>query len=195
MLPYDSSGGPVKSVWRVPWSDLNPHLIPSRLLMFSKCKQLLTYCPIIHMSQPLAFMLLQWLIIPTGFLRMLSYHHGVEVRGHYVYFAMRWGTASKEASRRRTTPKQGSSLSGHWMGHLFSYSLSGGHDGTILPINPRGLNGSLTSHFIFSSHMYFSLNTPTHYWSPMPNKSNEWLNDYNTPTLSWVMIEWFSKFH
>ena len=41
--------------------------------------------------------------------------------------------------------------------HLLSYSLSGGHDGVMLPINPRGLNGPLTSHFIFSSHMYFSL--------------------------------------
>ena len=65
--------------------------------------------------------------------------------------------------------KRDSSLSGHWMGHLLSYSLSGGHDSAMLPINPRGLNGPLTSHFIFSSHMYFSLNTPTHYWSPMPN--------------------------
>ena len=65
--------------------------------------------------------------------------------------------------------KRESSLSGHWMGHLLSYSLSGGHDGAMPPINPRGLNWPLTSHFIFSSHMYFSLNTPTHYWSPMPN--------------------------
>ena len=65
--------------------------------------------------------------------------------------------------------KRDSSLSGHWMGHLLSYSLSGGHDGAMLPINLRGLNGPLASHFIFSSHMYFSLNTPTHYWSPMPN--------------------------
>ena len=88
---------------------------------------------------------------------------------HYVNFAMRWGTASKRASSRRATPKRDSSLIGHWMGHLLSYSLSGGHDGPMLPINPRGLNGPLTSHFIFSSHMYFSLNTPTHYWSPMPN--------------------------
>ena len=88
---------------------------------------------------------------------------------HYVYFAMRWSTARKEASRPRETPKRDSSLSGHWMGHLLSYSLSDGHDGAMLPINPRGLNGPLTSHFIFSSHMYFSLNTPTHYWSPMPN--------------------------
>ena len=99
---------------------------------------------------------------------------------HYVNFAMRWGTASKTASRRWAIPKRGSVLSGHWMGHLLSYSLSGGHDGVMLPINPRGLNGPLTSHFIFSSHMYFSLNTPTYYWYPMPN--------YNTPTLSGVMI-------
>ena len=65
--------------------------------------------------------------------------------------------------------KRDSTLSGHWMGHLLSYSLSGGHDGAMLPINPRGLNGPLTSHFTFSSHVYLSLNTPTHYWSPMPN--------------------------
>ena len=63
---------------------------------------------------------------------------------------MRWSTASKGASRRRETPKRDISLSGHSMGHLLSYSLSGGHDGTMLPINPRGLNGPLTSHFIFS---------------------------------------------
>ena len=75
---------------------------------------------------------------------------------------MRWGTASETASRWWAIPKQGSVLSGHWMGHLLSYSaLSGGHDGAMLPINPRGLKGPLTSHFIFSSHMYFSLNTPT----------------------------------
>ena len=49
---------------------------------------------------------------------------------------MRWGTASKGASRRQTNSKRGSSLSGHWMGHLLSYSLSGGHDGAMLPINP-----------------------------------------------------------
>ena len=85
---------------------------------------------------------------------------------HYVNFAMRWGTASEGASRRRTTPKRGSSLSGRWMVQLLSYSLSGGHDGAMLPINPRGLNGPLVSHFIFSSHMYFSLNAPTHYKSP-----------------------------
>ena len=88
---------------------------------------------------------------------------------HYVNFAMRWGTASKRASRRWAIPKRDSSLSGHWMGYLLNYSLSGGHDGAMLPINPRGLNGPLNSHFIFSSHMYFSLNTPTYYWSPMPN--------------------------
>ena len=60
---------------------------------------------------------------------------------HYIDFALRWGTASKGASRRRIPPKRGSSLSRHWMGHLLSYSLSGGHDGAMLPINPRGLNG------------------------------------------------------
>ena len=64
---------------------------------------------------------------------------------------------------------RGSSSSGRWMGHLLSYSLSGGHDGAMLQISPRGLNGPLTSHFIFSSRMYFALNTPTHYCSPMPN--------------------------
>ena len=52
-------------------------------------------------------------------------------------------TTSKGASRRRATPKWDISLSGHWMGHLLSYSLSGGHDGVTLPINLRGLNGSL----------------------------------------------------
>ena len=76
----------------------------------------------------------------------------------------RKGSPGGEKPRKRE-----SSLSGHWMGHLLSYSLSGGHDGAMPPINPRGLNGPLTSHFIFSSHMYFSLNTPTHYRSPMPN--------------------------
>ena len=86
---------------------------------------------------------------------------------HYVNFAMRWGTASNWASRRRTTPKWGSYWSGRWMGHLLSYSLSGGHNGAMLPINLGGLNGPLTSHFIFSSHINFSLNTPTHYSSPM----------------------------
>ena len=84
-------------------------------------------------------------------------------------FAMRWGTASKGASRWRTTRKRGSSLSGRWMDHLLNYSLSSGHGGAMLPNNPRGLNGPLTSHFIFSYHMYFSLNTPLYYWSPMPN--------------------------
>ena len=82
---------------------------------------------------------------------------------HYVNFAMRRSTASKGASRRRETPKRDSSLSGHLMGHLLSYSLRGGHDGAMLSINPRGLNVFLTSHFIFSSHMYFPLDTPTHY--------------------------------
>ena len=102
---------------------------------------------------------------------LTSRHLSPRIRGkvHYVNFAMRWGTASKRASRRWAIPKRDSSLSGHWMGHLLSYSLSGGHDGAMLPINLRGLNGPLTSHFIFSSHMYFSLNTPTYYWSPMPN--------------------------
>ena len=94
----------------------------------------------------------------------------LSISNHFVNFAMRCGTASKGASRRRAAPKRGSSLSGHWMGHLLSYSLSGGHDGAMLPINPRGLNGPLTSHFICSSHMYFSLNAPTHYWSSVPNK-------------------------
>ena len=88
---------------------------------------------------------------------------------HYVNFAMRRSTASKGGSGGQKPRKLDSSLSGHWMGHLLSYSLSGGHDGAMLPINPRGLNGPLTSHFTFSSHMYFSLNIPTHYWSPMPN--------------------------
>ena len=32
------------------------------------------------------------------------------------------------------TRKRDGSLSGHWMGHLLSYSLSGGHDGAMLPI-------------------------------------------------------------
>ena len=110
---------------------------------------------------------------------------------HYVNLAMRWGTASKSAFRRWAIPKRDSSLSGHWMGHLLSYSLyslSGGHDGAMLPINQRGLNGPLTSHFMFSSHRYFSLNTPTYYWPQMPNQYIEWSNDYNTPTLSGVMI-------
>ena len=60
--------------------------------------------------------------------RLLLFIFYVVAVPHYVNFVMRWGTALKGASRRRTTPKRGSSLSGHWMGHLF-YSLSGGHDG------------------------------------------------------------------
>ena len=91
-----------------------------------------------------------------------------QYRCHYANFAMRRSTASKSPGGEKPRKRE-SSLSGHWMGHLLSYSLSGGHDGAMPPINPRGLNGPLTSHFIFSSHMYFSLNTPTHYWSPMPN--------------------------
>ena len=42
---------------------------------------------------------------------------------HYVNFAMRWGTTSKWAYRRRTNSKWGSSVSGHWMGHLLSGEL------------------------------------------------------------------------
>ena len=102
----------------------------------------------------------------------LGEHHNEFSRGcqfHYVNFAMRWGTASKTASRWWAIPKRGSVLNGHWIGHLLSYSLSGGHDGAMLPIYPRGLNGPLTSHFIFFYHMYFSLNTPTYYWYQMPN--------------------------
>ena len=58
--------------------------------------------------------------------------------------------------------KPDSSLSGHWMGHLLSYSLSGGHDGSMLPINLRGLNGPLTSqHDFFLPHAFFTKYTNT----------------------------------
>ena len=72
----------------------------------------------------------------------------------HLNFAMRWGTASKGASSRRTTPKWDSSLSGRWMGHL----LSGGHDGIMLPINPRGLNGPF---YFFLPHVFFTKYTNT----------------------------------
>ena len=46
--------------------------------------------------------------------------YGPATQYHYVNFAMSWGTTSNGASRRRTTPKQGSSLSGRWMGNLLN---------------------------------------------------------------------------
>ena len=81
---------------------------------------------------------------------------------HNITLTLPWdGAQPRKGPPGQKPRKRDSSLSGHWMGHLLSYSLSGGQ--------LRGLNGPLTSHFIFSSHMYFSLNTPTHHWSPMPN--------------------------
>ena len=87
-----------------------------------------------------------------------------QYRCHYANFAMRRSTASKGVSRRREIPKTGEFLEWSLNGPPVELLL-----GAMPPINPRGLNGPLTSHFIFSSHTYFSLNTPTHYWSPMPN--------------------------
>ena len=81
-----------------------------------------------------------------------------------------------------------SSLSGRWMGHLLSYTMSGGHDCAMLPINPRGLNGPLTSHFCFPPTCIFTKYTNTLLISNAKLIKNEWLNDYNTPTLGGVMI-------
>ena len=75
-------------------------------------------------------------------------HHPITLTLPWDDWRPRKGPPGGEKPRKRN-----SSLSGHWMGHLLSYSLSGGHDGAMLPINPRCLNGLLTSHFIFSSHM------------------------------------------
>ena len=124
---------------------------------------------IIIIANTYIFKKMMIIIITTTTTTLWAVSTSATACGRYVNFAMRWGTASRGASRRRATPKRDISLSGHWMSHLLTYSLSGGHDGAMLPINQRGLNGPLTSHLIFFSHMDFSLNTPTHYWFPMPN--------------------------
>ena len=68
------------------------------------------------------------------------------------------------------------------MGHLLSYSLSGGHDGAMLPINPRGLNGPLTGHFIFFlPHVFFTKYTNTSLIS-------------NAKLIKWVVERlWYTK--
>ena len=64
-------------------------------------------------SQPASFP-------PAGLTLWLNWLELWLMNLHYVNFAMRWGTASKRASRRWAIPKRDSSLSGHWMGHLLS---------------------------------------------------------------------------
>ena len=93
----------------------------------------------------------------------LVHVYNIRVEGIPITLTLPWdGAPPRKGSPGGEKPrKQDSSLSGHWMGHLLSYSLSGGHDGAMPPINLRGLNGPLTSHFIFFPHVFFTKYTNT----------------------------------